>query len=115
MIYFLTLNGSAQKNEVKTMDQSLVKTITRIETNIDNLFLDPNNPRFVSPEWEYILEDNIIKPAIQDNITGKLINGLGVEKLASNIKINGFLKIDRVVVKSTEALGTPFTFTDLKL
>lgn len=81
------------------MDQSLVKTITKIETHIDNLFLDPNNPRFVSPEWEYISEDNIIKPSIQNNITGKLISGFGIEKLASNIKINGFLKIDRVVVK----------------
>ena len=81
------------------MDQSLVKTITRIETNINNLFLDPNNPRFVSPEWEYISEDNITKTFIQDNITGKLINGFGIEKLSSNIKINGFLKIDRVVVK----------------
>ena len=81
------------------MDQSLVKTITKIETHIDNLFLDPNNPRFVSPEWEYISEDNIMKPAIQDNFTGKLISGFGIEKLASNIKINGFLKIDRVVVK----------------
>ncbi|MCP4108236.1 MAG: hypothetical protein GY749_22275 [Desulfobacteraceae bacterium] len=81
------------------MDQSLVKTITKIETHIDNLFLDPNNPRFVCPEWEYISEDNIMKLAVQDTVTGKLISGFGIEKLASNIKINGFLKIDRVIVK----------------
>lgn len=81
------------------MDQSLVKTLTKIETGIDNLFLDPNNPRFVSPEWEYISEDNITNQAIQDSIAGKLISGFGIEKLASNIRINGFLKIDRVVVK----------------
>ncbi len=81
------------------MDQSLVKSIVRIETHIDNLFLDPNNPRFISPEWNYISDDNIMNSSVQENIKGRLITGFGIEKLASNIRINGFLKIDRVVVK----------------
>ena len=81
------------------MDQSLVKSIVQIETHIDNLFLDPNNPRFISPEWNYISDDNIMNSSVQENIKGRLITGFGIEKLASNIRINGFLKIDRVVVK----------------
>ncbi len=90
------------------MDQSLVKTITKIETHIDNLFLDPNNPRFVNADWNDISEDNIVNPAIQNNISGKLISEFGIEKLVSNIKINGFLKIDRVVVKKIDGIDDKY-------
>lgn len=77
----------------------LVDELTQVTLNINQIFLDPNNPRFVGPDWEYVSPEYIVDQGIQEAAKAKLITGFGVEKLASNIEVNGFLPIDRVVVK----------------
>lgn len=81
------------------MSTSLVNTIHPVSLRIEQIFLDPNNPRFLSPGWEYISEDKITTSSIQDSVLHQMKVNFGIDKLAANIKINGFLKIDRIIVR----------------
>ncbi|CAN5585391.1 hypothetical protein BH11BAC3_BH11BAC3_06770 [soil metagenome] len=81
------------------MSISLVNTLKPIALNIEQLYLDPNNPRFLSPDWEYISEDKITSEFIQHKTLDVMINNYGIDKLAANIRLNGFLKMDRIVVR----------------
>ena len=93
------------------MSTSLVNTLRPIELNINQIFLDPNNPRFLSPDWDYISEDNITSDYIQQKTLDMMVTSYGVDKLAANIRINGFLKMDRIVVRkistsNSSSIGT---------
>lgn len=81
------------------MSTSLVNTLRPIELNINQIFLDPNNPRFLSPDWEYISEENITSDYIQQKTLDMMVTSYGIYKLAANIRINGFLRMDRIVVR----------------
>lgn len=69
------------------------------DISIANIFLDPNNPRFLSMEWDFIVDDRISDPSIQKEIELKLIHEFGVNRLVMNMEINGYLPIDRVIVR----------------
>jgi len=86
------------------MDKSLVNSLKPITLKISKIFLDPNNPRFLSPDWEYISDDKITSDYIQEKTKDLMRVNYGIDKLAANIRINGFLKIDRIVIQkiSTE-------------
>ncbi|WP_157974648.1 hypothetical protein [Lewinella sp. IMCC34183] len=81
------------------MSVSLVETLKPINLSIDKIYLDPNNPRFLDRDWEYISDDNITDESIQDAVKHKMRTNFGIDKLAANIKLNGFLKIDRIIVQ----------------
>lgn len=72
------------------------------DIDLRNIFLDPNNPRFVGSNWEDIPDDEIIDDSIQKQAARKLIQRYEVEKLRSNMEINGYLPIDRVVVRKLD-------------
>jgi hypothetical protein len=95
------------------MSKSLVKTLKPINLNINQIYLDPNNPRFLSPDWEYISEDNITSTFIQEKTLDTMITNYGIDKLAANIRINGFLNMDRIVVKKI-VIETPTTDTNIE-
>ena len=86
------------------MDKSLVNSLKPITIEISKIYLDPNNPRFLSPDWEYISDDKITSEYIQEKTKDLMKINYGIDKLAANIRINGFLKIDRIVIQkiSTE-------------
>lgn len=66
---------------------------------LGSIFLDPNNPRFVSTNWQRVQDDKIDTEAVQQNARMRLINEYGVEKLRMNMEVNGYLPIDRVIVR----------------
>lgn len=84
------------------MSQSLVNTIVPVNLKFSQIYLDPNNPRFLSPDWDYISEDKICDQAIQNSILHQMKVQFGIDKLAANIRINGFLKIDRIIVRKID-------------
>ncbi|MFA5033965.1 MAG: ParB/Srx family N-terminal domain-containing protein [bacterium] len=72
---------------------------------IDNIFLDPNNPRFLDlynePPVSYDL--SIIQKR-QDIILGRMIEGnFDIEELIKSISTSGFLPIDRIVVMKIDS------------
>lgn len=70
-----------------------------IKVQIDNIYLDPNNPRF----WE----DSSSKTVPDSKITGEkvqirtlqLMDNFEIDNLYMNILRNGFLPLDRIVVR----------------
>ena len=67
--------------------------------HIDNLYLDPNNPRFWSEHTRRHVPDSRIKePKIQSRVEDQ-ISRHGIEELHFSILRNGFLPLDRIVVR----------------
>lgn len=83
------------QGEVDTLTKELVDTMI----DLDRIFLDPNNPRFTSLRWENISDEHISDENVQKETKRKLEEGFSINKLVDNIQINGFLPIDRIVVR----------------
>lgn len=66
---------------------------------LDKIYLDPNNPRFTSLKWNNISDDQISDDSVQKATKRKLEEEFSIYKLVDNIQMNGFLPIDRVIVK----------------
>ena len=62
-----------------------------------HIFLDPNNPRFAGSDWQYIPDASI--EAAQESTRLKLVADFDVDKLRMNMEVNGYLPIDRVIVR----------------
>jgi len=77
----------------------IFKELSNIDLNLDSIFLDPNNPRFVNINWDQIPEERYDEDSIQDGVKQKLISEFSINKLINNMEVNGYLPIDRVVVK----------------
>lgn len=75
------------------------KELVDLEISLDKIFLDPNNPRFTSKNWNNISDEHIADEAIQKLTKRRLEEEFSIYKLVDNIKINGFLPIDRIIVK----------------
>lgn len=76
------------------MDQLTVRNIS-----VDTIFLDPNNPRFWSEsKWALVRDANVPDQSIQ-NKTRKEIDRHGIDDLYNSILRNGFLLLDRIVVR----------------
>lgn len=69
------------------------------ELSLASIFLDPNNPRFVGPNWQRVEDDKIDNANVQENTRMLLIRDHGAEKLRMNMEVNGYLPIDRVIVR----------------
>ncbi|MDE0682038.1 MAG: ParB N-terminal domain-containing protein [Candidatus Poribacteria bacterium] len=66
---------------------------------IDQLFLDPNNPRFWGPETKNRIPDRrATDPDVQRRIESELRNH-AIKELQNSILRNGFLPLDRIVVR----------------
>lgn len=78
---------------------SLFQTLTPIDLPLSHICLDPNNPRFVGSDSTYVQEADWASPDIQETAQRRLIADYDVEKLRMNMEVNGYLPIDRVIVK----------------
>jgi len=78
---------------------ALTKDLVPIELPLDSIFLDPNNPRFVGPDTYYVPDETIPEIGIQQATRQKLVMNFGIEKLRMNMEVNGYLPIDRVIVR----------------
>lgn len=69
---------------------------------LDQLLLDPNNPRLigVTGSMSDALPDSVAAdPDVQAELQSRLKREMGLESLIEKIKANGFLPIDRIVVR----------------
>jgi len=80
----------------------IFQDLASIDVPLENLFLDPNNPRFVSAGWQDIADADITSDVAQEDARVRLIKGYGIDKLKANIEVNGYLPIDRVVVRALD-------------
>ena len=90
------------------MDTIISDQLTPIKLNIDQIYLDPNNPRFVDDNWMEILDEKVDQENVQQNAQQKMIQFHDVEKLRTNMEINGFLPIDQVVVRELSRSSTSY-------
>jgi len=67
---------------------------------LSDIYLDPNNPRFVTSEWQAIADPDIKLDTVQEETRARLIRHYGVDKLKMSMEVNGYLPIDRVIVRS---------------
>lgn len=83
------------QDNINTLNKELVDA----KISLDEIYLDPNNPRFTSLKWDDIPDQQISDASIQVATKRKLEEEFSIYKLVNNIQINGFLPIDRVIVK----------------
>jgi len=72
------------------------------EIRLDNLFLDPNNPRFTDASAT-TSDKRTVEEKVQQNTYIKIFRE-GVEELVGSILYNGFLPLDRIVVRELDGL-----------
>jgi hypothetical protein len=77
----------------------IFKDLVPTNLSIDKIYLDPNNPRFTELNWEYVNDEDIDNPAIQAKAQRILLDNYAIDKLRTNMEVNGYLPIDRVIVK----------------
>lgn len=78
---------------------SLHQFLQPVDLPLSQIYLDPNNPRFTAADWNYILMEYWDKADVQEAAQRRLLNDFDVEKLRMSMEVNGFLPIDRVIVK----------------
>lgn len=81
---------------------ALAPFLDPVDISLDHLFLDPNNPRFVGSDWTFVPDDIAVTAESQQDTANRLIANHEVKKLQLVIEANGFLPIDRVVVRKVE-------------
>jgi hypothetical protein len=69
------------------------------EVEIENLFLNPNNPRLMGKSRTNDVDDNRIKESDIQNSLLEEIEEEGISDIVEKIKKLGFLTIDRIVVR----------------
>lgn len=77
----------------------IFQDLVPLEIQLESIFLDPNNPRFVGPDWKRVEDNQIDTDSVQQTARMVLIRDYGVEKLRMNMEVNGYLPIDRVIVR----------------
>jgi hypothetical protein len=70
-----------------------------VEFPLEQIFLDPNNPRFTAVDWDYVPVELWDKAEVQEIAQRRLVADFDVEKLRMSMEVNGFLSIDQVIVK----------------
>lgn len=78
---------------------TIYKELSPLSIALEDIYLDPNNPRFTSLDWTTVSNDKIDNAALQNKVHNKLMEDFSIDRLIMNIETNGFLTIDRVVVK----------------
>jgi len=78
---------------------ALHQFLSPVDIPLGQIYLDPNNPRFTEADWNYISEADWDKEDVQEQARRRLVSEFGVEKLRMSMEVNGFLPIDRVIVK----------------
>lgn len=82
---------------------NLAKTLKPITVNLDQLLLDPNNPRFseLGEGYSDVQEGRYADPKVQQSAYDKMRSKtFNVAELRDTIKTIGFLQMDRIVVRN---------------
>jgi hypothetical protein len=89
-------NGEAEANETVNSAE-LLGQLSRIEVSLDQVYLDPNNPRFGDTKEKK--ETHFTEEALQQRAVERLERDVGIGDLIKSIQVNGFLPVDAVVVR----------------
>jgi hypothetical protein len=100
LIVSLSERNKITRYKGKPMD-ALARYLSPIDLPLEQIYLDPNNPRFVGSDWQYVPDNDAIKDAPQLKAMQRLLEDFDVRKLKSNMEVNGFLPIDRIIVRKT--------------
>jgi len=82
--------------------ENLSKYLTRLQVKLENILLDPNNPRFaeLGDAIDPIPETRFMEPKIQRDAFDKMKSEkFEVSELRDTIKTIGFLPMDKIVVR----------------
>jgi hypothetical protein len=79
---------------------TLYQELQAIDIPLTAIYLDPNNPRFVAANSKPVSDAEIDAQKIQEDAQRLLVRDYDVEKLRMNMEVNGYLPIDRIVVRS---------------
>lgn len=82
--------------------ENLSKYLTKLQISLDNILLDPNNPRFaeLGDSIDPIPETRFLEPKIQKDAFDKMKSDkFEVSELRDTIKTIGFLPMDKIVVR----------------
>lgn len=77
--------------ELSKMKQVMVK--------LDQLYLDPNNPRLEVPNKERISDKRALEPGVQEHCLDQIYTEIKVGDLIESIKSCGFATVDRIVLR----------------
>ena len=83
--------------------------LTPIQLDLNQLLLDPNNPRFseLGEELKPILETRFAEEKVQTSTKEKMKSSIfDVSELKDTIKTVGFLPMDRIVVRKWRGTST---------
>ena len=83
-----------------------IKDLNPEDIDLDKIFLDPNNPRFIEENIEITRTSEIMEADVQSQTQQILEKKYGISALQESIIENGYLPIDRIVVKRIETEGT---------
>src|SRR4051812_41060555 len=85
--------------EVPMNQPAVFRDLVAVDIPLDQIYLDPNNPRFTHEDWTYVDDRRIANAEVQETARQLLIEKYDVERLRENIEVNGYLPIDRVIVR----------------
>lgn len=98
----LAVTEVPQGNRLLVRTYMHVDKLEPIKVSLEDLYLDPNNPRFWSEAAKRPVSDKkTIEESVQNN-TFRSISKHGVEELFFSILRNGFLPLDRLVVRKLD-------------
>lgn len=89
---------------------NLSSFLTPLAVDLDDLLLDPNNPRFseLGEELNSVAESRFADPKVQANTFDKMRDQrFDVNELRDTIKTLGFLPMDRIVVRPWKVGSSP--------
>ena len=81
------------------MTSTISEQLQPIDLHIKQIYLDPNNPRFVNDDWRDIPTDQFDRETVQADTRRRMEAHFNIEKLRINMEVNGYLPIDRIIVK----------------
>ena len=83
------------------MNFNIAKQLESIDVDLDNILLDPNNPRFAEIDSTdgKINESRYAEERIKENTYRKMKQNFDVDVLANTIKELGFLPLDKIIVR----------------
>lgn len=80
--------------------------------DFESVFLDPNNPRFWSEKTQKDTPDHKIADSnIQKNAFDRMM-GHGIQELSESILRNGFLPLDRIVVREIKGVSDKYVVVE---
>lgn len=89
------------------MSDDLMPTLKRVNVDVGKLVLDPNNPRFLTQDDDYVDESRFLDPAVIEDAYRKMQDGnYRLKELEQSILENGWVPVDQIFVRKYGDTGS---------